>query len=293
MDPANVTPVCAPPRLPPRPVDGHKGLFGRVLVVAGSSGMSGAAVLAGTAALRAGAGLVQVATPADAHPVVAAGFPCYTTIAIRQNPDGSLVSDAAEQLREAGRLADVIAVGPGLGHLPGVGRLVRGLLKTLPGRPFVIDADGLNVLSPFTEEFAERGEELILTPHPGEFARLTGQPVPRTQPDRVAAAVAFAKRFGVVLLLKGANTVVTDGGGVYVNSTGNPGMATGGVGDVLPGVVAARVGQNLGAFGAAALGAWVHGRAGDHAAADLGQTALTAADLLSYLPAAFRDAEGR
>jgi NAD(P)H-hydrate epimerase len=225
--------------------------------------------------------------------VVAAGHPCYTTLAIRQHADGAFSEGAAAEIVDWGRAASVIAIGPGLGNAPDVAALVREVVHDLPRTPIVVDADGLNTLSPFTAEFKARPMPLILTPHPGEFARLTGSPVTQVQAHRETAAVEFAARFGVILLLKGAGTLVTDGKRLYRNSTGNPGMATGGSGDVLTGVIAALIAQHLPPFEAAVLGAWVHGRAGDLAAAKLGQTGLTAADLPEYLPEVFRELEAR
>lgn len=281
------------PRLPRRARDGHKGTYGRVLVVAGSRTMAGAAVLCASAALRGGAGLVQVACPADAHAVVAAGNPCYTTFPLRQHAAGAFSEGAAGDVIERGRAANVLAVGPGLGHTPDVAALVRELLTELAEVPAVVDADALNALAPLGDDFRGRPAPLVLTPHPGEFARLTGRPAPDGPRERAAQAAAFAANVGAVVLLKGAGTVVTDGRRVYVNATGNPGMATGGAGDVLTGLVAALIGQRLPAFDAAVLGCWVHGRAGDAAAAVLGQTSLTAADLIDHLPTVFRELESR
>src|SRR5262245_22044964 len=289
MSTADVTPVNELPRLPRRAPDGHKGVYGKVLVLAGSRGMSGAAVLCGRAALRGGAGLVQVACPACVQPEVAAGHPCYTTFGIRQHADGTISEGAAADVVELARAANVLAIGPGLGRSADVAGLVREVVRELPRTPTVIDADGLNTLSPFTDEFKGRPTPLVLTPHPGEFARLSGTFAPDVQAHREQLAVEFADRFGVVLLLKGMGTLVTDGRRVYRNATGNPGMATGGSGDVLTGVIAALLGQHLGPFDAAVLGAWAHGRAGDRAAGVLGQTGLTAADLPDHLPAALRE----
>lgn len=287
----DITPVCELPRLPRRRHDAHKGTFGTVQVVAGSVGMAGAAVLTGRAALRGGAGLVRVACPTAVQAVVAAGHPCYTTAGIRQHADGTFGEGAAAELVELGREADAVAIGPGLGRGPGVAEFVRAVVGGLPEIPVVLDADGLNAVAPLEGVFPGRSEPPVLTPHPGEFARLTAATPPKTPEDRLAEAVAFAGRWRVVLLLKGAGTLVTDGRRVYRNTTGNPGMATGGSGDVLTGVIAALLGQGLSAFDAAALGAWVHGRAGDLAAARLGQTALTATDVLDELPGAFRELE--
>jgi NAD(P)H-hydrate epimerase len=286
-----IVPVCEVPRLPRRAFDGHKGTYGTVQVVAGSRGMAGAAVLVGRAALRAGAGLVRVGCPACVQDVVAAGNPCYTTFGIRQHTDGTFSEGAADEVVELGKRADAVAVGPGLGQRPGVADFVKAVIGGLPEIPVVLDADGLNAVAPLSDGFPGRAEPMILTPHPGEFARLLGVPVAEVVEKRDFLAAGFASRVGVVLLLKGANTLVTDGRRLYRNTTGNPGMATGGSGDVLTGVVAALVGQGLSAFDAAALGAWVHGRAGDLAAARLGQTALTAADVVESLPAAFKELE--
>lgn len=278
----SVTVVFDIPQLPRRARDGHKGTYGRVLVVAGGRGLSGAAALCGRAALRGGAGLVQVATAADVLPVVAAAYPGYTTFGF--DPGG-----AGEVVELAGG-ADVVAVGPGLGRDDATSAFVRTVLDGLGDKPVVLDADGLFAVSPFRAAFGGRSKR-VFTPHPGEFARLTGEPAPKTDAEREEQAVAFARRLGGVLLLKGAATLVTDGERLYRNTTGNPGMATGGTGDVLTGVVAALVGQGLSAFDAAVLGAWVHGRAGDLGAAVLGQTALNAIDLLDHLPAAFVELE--
>lgn len=284
-----VIPFNEAPRLPKRRFDAHKGSFGKVLIAAGSRGMAGAAVLCGRAALRSGAGLVQVATPACVHPVVAAGNPCYTTFALHQHSDGTLAESAAADLVTWAKSADALALGPGLGQGNDVTQFVRRALSDITDRPVVVDADGLNALAPFTEEFKTRPSPLVLTPHPGEFARLSGHPTDAIHGKREELAVEFAAKFGVVLLLKGAGTLVTDGARLYCNSTGNPGMATGGSGDVLTGVIAALLVQGLPPFEAAVLGAWVHGRAGDLAAADLGEIGMTAADIVEHLPHAFRE----
>ncbi len=270
-------PPAPPLHLPARRPDGHKGSYGRVLVVAGRRGMTGAAVLCGSAALRGGAGLVQVACPADVQDVVSLGNPCYLTAGWGDDPLATL-----KPLAEA---ADVLAVGPGLGDVT----FVRDLLLAVPDTPAVVDADGLRA---FLSDPPRRTGPTVLTPHPGEFARLVGKTVPEVQADRGGLATAYAASHGVVVLLKGTGTVVTDGSRLTLNRTGNPGMATGGTGDVLTGLLAAFMGQGLSAFDAAVLAAWAHGYAGDLAAADLGQVALTAADVLGYLPAAVRVVEG-
>ncbi len=257
------------PRLPARRADSHKGDFGRVLIVAGSRGFSGAAILCGRGALRGGAGLVTVACPADVQNVVAAGNPCYMTADL---------PDHAVELPPA----DVVAIGPGLGHTANVAGLVRELITSFAG-PLVIDADALAALAPGS---SMRTVPAVLTPHPGEFARLVNKSVTEVQRQREELAVEYAREQGVVMLLKGSGTIVTDGTRLYINDTGNPGMATGGCGDVLTGLIAALLGQRLPPFEAAVLGTWAHGRAGDLAAAQFGEISLTAVDLLDHLPAA-------
>jgi NAD(P)H-hydrate epimerase len=278
--------VTALPALAPRPPDGHKGTFGHVLVVAGSRGMSGAAILCGSGALRGGAGLVTVATPDPAQPVVAAGNPCYLTVPLPAGDDGQIAPAAEPAVSAAAIKCTVLAVGPGLGQGPGTTRVVTAVL-TRSGKPVVLDADGLNVFSRVTDVL-RRPAPLVITPHPGEFARLLGTTTAAVLADREALAVRFAAAHQLVLLLKGHVTLVTDGRRLYRNTTGNPGMATGGSGDVLTGLVAALLGQGLGPFEAAQLAAHVHGLAGDLARDDLGEISLTATDVLNYLPRAFR-----
>lgn len=284
-------PVNEVPRLPRRRFDAHKGTFGKVLIAAGSRGMAGAAVLCGRSALRSGAGLVQVATPACVQSVVAAGNPCYTTFALHQHSDGTLTETAAADLAAWAKSADALALGPGLGQGNDVKQFVIRAMNEVVNQPAIVDADGLNAMSPFTDEYKTRSIPLVVTPHPGEFARLSGHSMDEIQEKREELAVEFAAKFGVVLLLKGAGTLVTDGTRLYRNSTGNPGMATGGSGDVLTGVIAALLAQGLTPFDAAVLGAWVHGRAGDLAAAATGEIGMTAADIVEHLPQAIRVAQ--
>jgi hydroxyethylthiazole kinase-like uncharacterized protein yjeF len=287
--PQNVTDV---PKLPPRKPDGHKGTYGRVLVVAGSKGMSGAAVLCGSGALRGGAGLVQVASPADVQAVVAAGNPCYLTAALPVDVQGQLAEDAIPVILELAGSATALALGPGLGQSGKTGEIVEFVLRQA-AIPIVLDADGLNALSKLPSSILSlRESPTVLTPHPGEFARLIKTSTGEVQANRERLALAFAAERKVILVLKGHGTLVTDGKRLYRNSTGNPGMATGGSGDVLTGLIAALVGQGLAPFESAQLGVWAHGRAGDLAAAELSQTGLIAQDLLSYLPKALRERGG-
>ena len=286
----SLTPVSELPRLPRRPHDGHKGTFGTVLVVAGSRGWPGPRhwrVVEPFVVVRAWFASRVARRPGRRG----RKLPGYTTFGIRQHADGSFAEGSVEEIVELAKAASVVAIGPGLGRATTTVAFVRRLIEALREMPVVLDADGLFALSPFSEDFKSRTAPLVLTPHPGEFARLTGEAVPKSESEREAQTVVFASRFRCVLLLKGSGTLVADDSRLYRNSTGNPGMATGGSGDVLTGLVAALIGTGLAAFDAAALGAWVHGRAGDLAAMRLGQTALTAMDLLDDLPSAFRELE--
>ncbi len=276
------------PALAPRPADSTKGNFGRVLVVAGSRGMSGAAALCAGAALRAGAGLVKLAVPASILPIVAAANPCYLTAPLSEDDEGRLDAEAGEQIQVLAEANDILALGPGIGRSPAITELVASLLIQVR-QPIVLDADGLNALEGRTHVLKERKKPLVMTPHPGEFARLLKTDVRTVLSDRHHLAVRFAAEHGVVLVLKGQGTIVTDGRRLYQNTTGNPGMATGGTGDVLTGMIAALIGQHLEPFGAAQLGTHVHGLAGDLARIDLGEVSLIASDLLDYLPRAFKN----
>jgi NAD(P)H-hydrate epimerase len=282
--PLRVTEV---PRLPPRPLDANKGTFGRVLIVAGSRGMSGAAVLCASAALRGGAGLVRLAVPESIWPLVVAANPCYTTAPLPSNESGQLGAAALSELVDLVKSNTSAALGPGLGQNAELGSLLSTILEQTT-TPLVLDADALNALAAGQlAALRDHQGPLILTPHPGEFARLLGCDIPTVQAHREELGLRFAADHGVVLVLKGHRTVVTDGRRIYVNTTGNPGMATGGTGDVLAGLIAALLGQNLEPFAAAQLGAYLHGLAGDLACAEMGEASLIASDLLNYLPHAF------
>jgi NAD(P)H-hydrate epimerase len=284
----NLEVVSQLPKLAARAPDSNKGTFGRVLVVAGSRGMSGAAVLCASAALRSGAGLVYLAVPHEVLPIVATANPCYLTAPLPQDEQGRLAPAAEGALLELTRGKDVIAFGPGLGRSQGVTTLLFAVLSQVQ-TGLVIDADGLNALEQQTGRLDNRSGPCVLTPHPGEFARLLGTGVDAVQAQRRELAVRFAADHGVVLVLKGHGTIVTDGRRVYQNATGNPGMATGGTGDVLTGLIAALLGQGLEPFAAAQLGVYLHGLAGDLARDDLGEVSLIASDLLVYLPRVFRN----
>jgi len=275
------------PRLGPRAADSNKGSFGKVLVVAGSRGMSGAAVLCASAALRGGAGLVRLAVPAELLPIVAAANPCYLTAPLPQDSQGILTSSAEKMLLELFHANNVVALGPGLGRSNELDRLLPSLLAQRPGA-MVLDADGLNAFAGRQEKLRSGAEPLVLTPHPGEFARLVSLDIASVQSQRQELAARFAREHGVILVLKGHGTIVTDGRRVYENTTGNPGLASGGTGDVLTGLIAALLAQHVEPFAAAQLGVYLHGLAGDLARDQLGEVSLIASDLLTYLPAAIQ-----
>ena len=274
------------PKPPVRPVDAHKGTAGLVLVVAGSRGMAGAAALVGNGALRGGAGLVRIATPDVVLDTVAAMAPCCTLAPLPD--DGTcLTREAADGVLRLAKDRHALAIGPGLGQTDGVAGVVTAVLARAVV-PIVLDADGLNVLGRHAAVVLKTAQvPVIVTPHPGEAARLLGQTIKQVQGDREAAAAALAA-MGAVAVLKGHGTVVCDGRRLYVNQTGNPGMATAGSGDVMTGLLAALVAGGMEPFDAAVLAVWAHGRAGDLAAERLGILGMTALDILDCLPQALR-----
>jgi len=281
------------PRLPVRAADTSKRDYGRVLVVGGAAGMAGAPALTAMAALRSGAGLVEAVVP-DAVVAISAGFdPCVMTLGLASRADGTFASDVEGTILEQSRAADAVAVGPGLGRTDATEAIVARLWQELP-QPAVFDADALWAIARLDRRrLAIHAGPRILTPHAGEMLRLigleAGSDAGRDRPRLEAEAVRLAEEIDAVILLKGPATLVVDRQRQARNPTGNPGMATAGTGDVLTGVIAALLAQRLPAYDTARLAAWVHGRAGDRAAADLGQISMTARDLLERLSGGFRD----
>jgi len=273
------------PKLPPRKAESNKGTYGRILVLAGSRRMSGAAVLCGSAALRGGAGLVRVATPREVWHLVAAANPCYMTVPLEQDAGGHFTPAALAEFLEAAAGSDAVSMGPGLGRSSELNHFLAEVVANI-AVPVVLDADGLNAWADHPEMLNHRGGPIIITPHPGEFGRLLGKSVSEVQAARETLATDFARDKNVIVLLKGHGTIVTDGNRVAMNSTGNPGMATAGSGDVLTGLIAALLGQDLGPFEAAQLGAYLHGLAGDLVRDEIGEAGMIASDLVAYLPKA-------
>jgi NAD(P)H-hydrate epimerase len=254
--------------------------------------MTGAALLASTSALRAGAGLVTLGVPRRIHPWLASRVTCEMTLPLPDTDAGTFAREGAEAALEFLSRCMAGAIGPGVSTHGETGDFIRDVVRAA-GVPLVVDADGLNHLAGHLEAVADAPAPRILTPHPGEFARLSGESVPEVQADRAVSAKRLALRTGAVVVLKGWQTVVTDGSKLYINSTGNPGMASGGTGDVLTGVVAGLAGMGLSPFDAASLGVYVHGRAGDLAAAMVGEISCTASDVLEGLAPAFMELEAR
>ena len=307
------------PKFPERKRDSHKGDYGRVLIIGGSFGMSGAVALAGRAAICTGSGLVKLAVPERILPMTAGYSPELMTVPLRQTRSGKIAFDAYSQIMPLVDEADVIAIGPGLGRSGGLDALLLRLNREIK-KPMLIDADGLNALANYgfdrmAASFAEAmvaGAWRILTPHPGEFVRLChdvySEKIPRDTPGRIATACDFLTRCcdqtnvtsetsgGVVLVLKGSETIVvcnnnTPRQQAFVNTSGNPGMATGGSGDVLSGMIASLIGQRFSPFDAAKLGVYLHGRTADlaHCESQIPHESITASTLVDHIAAAIRE----
>ena len=264
--------------LPERDPFGHKGTFGKVLLLCGSRGFTGAAYLAAMGALRSGAGLVYLGVPESIYAIEAVKLNEPVVFPL-PDVDGKLSAEAIPQILHRLPAMDAILIGCGLGISEGTLAVVKAVLENAVC-PVVLDADGINVLSGHMDILRGRQYPTILTPHDGEFRRVGGS----VGDDRMASAGAFASEFGCVLLLKGHRTCITDGQTGYVNGTGNPGMAVGGSGDVLAGILTGLLGQGIEPLKAAACAAWLHGAAGDLCASELGQYAMLPTDMLSALP---------
>ena len=274
------------PHLPPRNRDSHKNDYGHVLVVAGSTGMTGAASLCAQATLRAGAGLTTLACPKSLNSIFEIKLTEVMTIPMAETPSGSLSENALEEIISDAHKYDALAVGPGLSRDESTMSLVRSLCMETT-QPLVLDADGLNAVADDMTCLCSRSGNLVVTPHEGEMSRLVGLDIQQVRADRINIAAKFAAGYGAVTVLKGPSTVVTDGKKVYQCPSGNPGMATAGSGDVLTGIITALIAQGMRPFGAACLGTYIHGVAGDIAAKNMGMVSLVAGDILDNLPEAF------
>jgi len=264
--------------LPDRDPNAHKGAFGRILLLCGSRGYTGAAALAALGSLRSGAGLVYLAVPDSIYEIEASKLTEAIVIPL-PDKNGMFSANAVPYVLDMIPKMDAVLVGPGLGRSSGVTEIVLTILKEFMG-PVVLDADGINVISEHMDVLRERTSPTILTPHEGEFSRMGGD----LSDGRIPAAVNFAKGVRKIVLLKGHRTVITDGDTVYINNTGNPGMAVGGSGDLLSGIIVSLLGQGISPLESAAVGAWVHGRAGDICASEIGQYGMLPSDMAKVLP---------
>ncbi len=275
----------------PRPADSNKGKYGHVLVIGGAVGKAGSVAMAGMSALRAGAGLATVATAKSALATVAGFHPEVMTEPLPETEAGTISASAAGQIQELAKGKSVLAIGPGISRFPETAGLVRALVGK-SDIPIVLDADGLNAFEGKTDELSGKGRLLVITPHPGEMARLAGCSIAEVQKDRLNTARKFAREHDLIVVLKGYRTlVVQPDGEAWVNTTGNPGMSTGGTGDILTGMVAAMIAQNpQNAMLAVCAAVYLHGLAGDVMRESVGEHSMVATDLLRGLPEAFRRA---
>ena len=275
--------------LPSRQTHSHKGTYGRVFVAAASTGMTGAAALTSAGALRVGAGLVTLGAPKSLNSILEVKLTEVMTLPLPETAEGSLALEAKTDIIEAiEQSKSILAIGPGLSQHPETVALVHSLIRESE-TPTVIDADGINALSKSREILSSLSPQTVLTPHPGEMARLIGGTVETLERDRIGIAQQFAQTHNVTLVLKGAPTVSAGGNGeVWINSTGNAGMATGGMGDVLTGLIAGLIAQKVSPFDAAVLGVYLHGLAGDIVAESTGMHGLMAGDVLSNVPKAIK-----
>lgn len=264
--------------LPDRDPDAHKGNFGKILLLCGSRGYTGAAYLAAMGALRSGAGLVFLGVPESIYQIEAVKLNEAIVFPL-PDEEGKLSKKAIPEILERLPKLDAVLIGPGLGQGMGVFETVKAVLQSAQC-PVVIDADGINVLAAHKDILRDRTAPTILTPHAGEFARLGGN----TDTGKQTAAEEMAKDLGCILLLKGRGTVITDGKSTYINHTGNPGMAVGGSGDVLSGIIVSLLGQGISPLEAAACGAWLHGASGDLCAKEIGQYGMLPTDMVTVLP---------
>ncbi len=283
------------PKLNSRKSNSHKGSYGRVLVLAGSPGLTGAACLCSKAALRSGSGIVTLGIPESLNPVMEAKLTCVMTCPLPETGVSTLSNKGKKKIMKLCESHDVVALGPGLSQQPETRELILWLIKNID-RNMVIDADGLNALADNVKVLYKIKKHAVLTPHPGEMSRLTGAgSAKEVQKERLNTASQFVQLVQekidnerrLILVLKGDKTIVADSGKVYINRTGNPGMATAGTGDVLTGIIASLIGQGHDVFDASQLGVYIHGLAGDIAAKKKGERSMIASDIIEYLPDAF------
>lgn len=276
------------PMLHRRDRQAHKGIFGHCLIIAGSTGKTGAAALSANSAVRAGSGLVTLAVAESLHQILEIKTTEVMTVALPDSNSGYLTSNAFQAIEKQLTGKDAVAVGPGLDRRPGTTSLVHTIIESVT-LPLVIDADGLNALAEdITVLRRKKSSSVILTPHPGEMSRLLGTSIPDVEAIRISVAQEFARNYGIYLVLKGARTVIASPTGTAaINGSGNPGMATGGMGDVLTGIITSLLGQGYCAWDACRLGVFLHGYAADLVAVEKGEIGICATDVQEMLPYAY------
>lgn len=274
-------------KIKPRQKDSHKGNYGHVFILAGSVGMTGAAYLASQAAILSGSGLVTLGIPSSLNAIMETKLTEVMTLPLQETSEQSLSLSCEKRVIDFVQRCDAVVIGPGISRNPDTQKLVRNLVSKI-AKPIILDADGINAYSEAPADLKKRGDPLVMTPHPGEMSRISGITTQEIQKDREETAKRFAAEFNAIIVLKGFRTVVAGDKMVYINESGNPGMATGGAGDVLGGMIASLIGQGLTPFGAAKLASYVHGVAGDMAMREHGEISLIASDILHKLPLAFK-----
>jgi hydroxyethylthiazole kinase-like uncharacterized protein yjeF len=277
------------PLLRRRDRQAHKGHFGHCLIIAGSTGKTGAAALSANSAVRAGSGLVTLAVAESLHGILETKTTEVMTVPLPDSNSGYVTGSAFPAIEKLLPGMDALALGPGLGRHPGTTALVQTIVESV-SLPMVIDADGLNALADDSSILRrKKSATIILTPHPGEMARLLGASIPDVEADRILVAQEFARNFGVFLVLKGARTIIASPDGTAaINGSGNPGMASGGMGDVLTGIIVSLLGQRYSAWDACCLGVFIHGYAADMVAAEKGEIGICASDVQAMLPYAYK-----
>lgn len=276
-------------KIKPRLKDTHKGDYGHVFILAGSVGLTGAAYLTSMAALLSGSGLVTLGIPKSVNPIMEEKLTEVMTRPLPETQEQTLSLRALPKIKNFTKLVDVVAIGPGLSRNRSTQQLVRNLVAILD-KDFVLDADGINAFDGKANLLKKAKKTFVITPHPGEMSRLIGESITTIQKDRKGIAKKVSKRYNCITVLKSVRTVVANPRGeIYINETGNPGMATGGVGDILTGMIASFIGQGIEPFGAAKLAVYLHGRVGDLAMHEKGEISLIATDLLDKLPTVLKN----
>ncbi len=272
----------------PRPYNSHKGSMGSLFSICGSYGMAGAQILSLNASLRSGIGLLRTAVVDSIYGIVAQTAPEAVYIPLKGSAKGTFSFSDIEKITENTEKSNAVLIGCGLGVNEDTEQIVKHLVKS-SNKPMVIDADGINCISKHIHLLKDKSCNIILTPHPGEMSRLTGLSVKEVEDNRQKVAENFSREYSVITVLKGADTIVTDGKNTFISYVGNPGMATGGSGDVLAGVIGSILAQGYTPLESACIGVFAQGKAGDYAKADLGEISMLPRDIIDYLPRVFKE----